>query len=174
MTAKKMTVHAKARKANPDSANRPKTRVAGSTKKNARMQPVLSAAQAKKAAAKKRTVLAAEVRNERNPMKIIHRLVFVAVAAILISSSVFTGCKKEPMERTAVEHQDDEKLAEHVKATFATSPSFKFPDVQVVAFKGTIQLSGFVVSDDQKQAAENLAKGVPGVQSVENRISLKH
>ncbi len=77
------------------------------------------------------------------------------------------------MDRTAAEHQDDEKLAEQVKATFATSSSFKFPDVQVAAFKGTVQLSGFVVSDDQKQAAENLAKSVPGVQSVEDKISLK-
>ena len=107
-------------------------------------------------------------------MKIIRRLVFVAIAAILISSSLFTGCNKEPVERTAAEHQDDDKLAEQVKATFATSASFKFPDVRVAAFKGTVQLSGFVVSDDQKQAVENLAKGVPGVQSVENKISLKH
>ena len=52
MPAKKMTVHAKARKANPDSANRPKTRVAGSTKKNTRMQPVLSDAKAKKTGAR--------------------------------------------------------------------------------------------------------------------------
>ena len=52
MPAKKMTVHAKARKANPDSANRPKTRVAGSTKKNTRMRPVLSDAKAKKAKAR--------------------------------------------------------------------------------------------------------------------------
>ncbi|MEO8043523.1 MAG: hypothetical protein ABI674_01340 [Spartobacteria bacterium] len=42
MPAKKMTVHAKARKATPDSANRPKTKVAGSTKKNTRLRPVLS------------------------------------------------------------------------------------------------------------------------------------
>lgn len=52
MPAKKMTVYAKARKANPDSANRPKTRVAGSVKKNTRMQPVLGDAKAKKAKAR--------------------------------------------------------------------------------------------------------------------------
>ncbi len=53
MPAKKMTVIAKARKAMPDSANRPKTKVAGSTKKNTRMQPVLSDQEAK--AARKKT-----------------------------------------------------------------------------------------------------------------------
>jgi osmotically-inducible protein OsmY len=34
-------------------------------------------------------------------------------------------------------------------------------------------LSGFVISNDQKQAAEDLAKSVPGVQAVENKISEK-
>lgn len=47
-----MTVHARAKKALPDSANRPKTKVVGSTKKNTRMRPVLSDAKAKAARAK--------------------------------------------------------------------------------------------------------------------------
>ncbi len=47
MATKKMIVIAKAREAMPDSANRPKMKVTGSTKKNARMQPVLSDTEAK-------------------------------------------------------------------------------------------------------------------------------
>lgn len=47
MPTKKMTVHATAKTALPDSVNRPKTRVAGSTKKNTRMQPVLDEKDAK-------------------------------------------------------------------------------------------------------------------------------
>lgn len=93
--------------------------------------------------------------------------------ALLLSSAALTGCKRDPIERTSAERQDDEKLTEQVKATFTNSPSFKFPDVQVASFKGTVQLSGFVLSDDQKKAAENLAKGVPGVVTVENKISQK-
>lgn len=96
-----------------------------------------------------------------------------AVAMILLAIPALTGCKREPVERTTAEQQDDHKLAQQVKAAFTTSSSFKFPDVQVAAFRGTVQLSGFVVSDDQKQAAGALAKGVPGVQAVENEISLK-
>ena len=53
MPAKKTTVHAIAKTALPDSANRPKTKVAGSTKKNTRMEPVLDGQQAK--AARKKT-----------------------------------------------------------------------------------------------------------------------
>ena len=96
-----------------------------------------------------------------------------ALAITTLSLPAFTGCQKAPVDRTAAEQQEDMKLAEKVKSTFATSSSFKFPDVQVAAFKGTVQLSGFVVSDDQKQAANALAKSVPGVQDVENEISLK-
>lgn len=98
----------------------------------------------------------------------------ITIAAAIVFSLTFTGCQKEPAtERTAAEQQEDQKLADQVRAAFANSPSFKFPDVQVVAFKGTVQLSGFVVSDDQKTDAESLAKSVPGAQSVENKISLK-
>lgn len=106
-------------------------------------------------------------------MKTIRLALFAAAASIWLSSSLLTGCQKQPVERTSAEQQDDQKLANEVKATFAISNSFKFPDVQVAVFKGTVQLSGFVVSDDQKTAAANLAKTVPGVGSVENRISIK-
>ena len=41
MPTKKMTVQAEAKTALPDSTNRPKTKVAGTTKKNTRMQPTL-------------------------------------------------------------------------------------------------------------------------------------
>lgn len=98
----------------------------------------------------------------------------MAIAATAILSVSLTSCQKEPVARTPAEQQDDQKLAEQVKAAFANSPSFRFPDVQVASFKGTVQLSGFVVSDDQKTAAESLAKSVAGVAAVENKISLKH
>jgi osmotically-inducible protein OsmY len=102
------------------------------------------------------------------------RMTFVAAAlAVLVSHLFLTGCGRESTERSTAEQQEDQKLAEQVKATFATSSSFKFPDVQVAAFRKTVQLSGFVISDDQKKAAEDLAKSVPGVQAVENKISEK-
>ncbi len=106
-------------------------------------------------------------------MKTIRLALLAAVTSVALSSAMLTGCQKETAERTSAEQQDDQKLADQVKAAFASSSSFKFPDVQVAAFKGTVQLSGFVVSDDQKTAAENLAKTVSGVGPVENKISIK-
>ena len=55
--------------------------------------------------------------------------------------------------RTATEEQIDQPLTEVVKAAFGTSPSIKFPDIQVEA-----------LAMKKKFLA---AKGVPGVVRVE-------
>ena len=109
-------------------------------------------------------------------MKIIplHCIVAVTTVGLLCLSAGVTGCKREPLVRTDTEKQIDHDLAGQVKTAFGNSPAFKFPDVQVAAFKGKVQLSGFVVSEDQKRSAESIAKGVSGVVEVENNISLKH
>ena len=106
-------------------------------------------------------------------MKTIRLAWLASVASVALACASLTGCQKETTERTSAEQQNDQKLADQVKATFGSSNSFKFPDVEVAVFKGTVQLSGFVVSEDQKTAAEKLAKTVPGVSSVENKISIK-
>jgi osmotically-inducible protein OsmY len=101
-------------------------------------------------------------------------LTTLVVGAILSGSTALTsGCKPAPPERTATERSVDEKISEAVKAALGNSASFKFPDVQVASFNGKVQLSGFVLSADQKKSAEAITKGVPGVVSVENKISLK-
>lgn len=84
-----------------------------------------------------------------------------------------SGCKPAPVERTATERSVDENISEAVKAALENSSSFKFPDVQVTSFNGKVQLSGFVFGEDQKTSAEVITKGVPGVVSVENKISVK-
>ncbi|MHB1307654.1 MAG: BON domain-containing protein [Limisphaerales bacterium] len=106
-------------------------------------------------------------------MKTSRTLMALMTAGMLCGSLGLTGCKPETIQRTGTEEQIDQQLAEQVKDAFENSPAFKFPDVQVGSFKGTIQLSGFVQSDDQKSAAATIAKGIPGVVEVENKISLK-
>lgn len=112
-------------------------------------------------------------RSSNQLMRTTRRVVIAGAVVIFLATTAFIACKREPVARTPAEQQQDEKLVQEVKASFNSSPSFKFPDVQVAAYKGTVQLSGFVVSEDQKRSAENLAKSVPGVSTVENGISLK-
>jgi hyperosmotically inducible protein len=107
------------------------------------------------------------------PMKTNYILMTIT-AGIMFLCAGLTACKEKTPPRTVTEEQNDQKLAEAVKAAFEKSPAFKFPDVQVVAFNGNVQLSGFVLVDEQKSSAESIAKGVSGVVEVENSIELKH
>jgi len=107
-------------------------------------------------------------------MKTIRLFMGVTTVGLLCLSAGMIGCEREPVARTGTEQQVDLALTEQVKTAFGNSPAFKFPDVQVVAFKGKVQLSGFVVSEDQKRSAESIAEDVAGVVAVENNISLKH
>lgn len=84
-----------------------------------------------------------------------------------------SGCTPPPVARTTNERSVDEEISADVKSALDGSASFKFPDVQVLSFNGTVQLSGFVVSAAQKASAEIIAQQVPGVVRVENKISLK-
>ncbi len=106
-------------------------------------------------------------------MKTYSSFLVAALLAVLTFSGGLAGCGREPIERSGAELQVDEQLVELVMTAFGQSPAFKFPDVRVAAFKGKVQLSGFVQSDDQREAAGNIAKAIRGVTAVENSIALK-
>ena len=55
---------------------------------------------------------------------------------------------------------------------FLKEPGLKSSEINVETFKGTVQLSGFVKSDDEKTKAGNVARNIKGVQSVKNDIRL--
>lgn len=98
----------------------------------------------------------------------------VPIALFLAPAPLLVSCKPAaPTERSAAETATDQALAERVYAALSASPSFKYPDVKVTAYRGTVQLSGFVLSNDQKKSAEDAAKAVTGVNGVENKISLR-
>ena len=67
---------------------------------------------------------------------------------------------------------DDRNVNSRVADALSDSPVYKFPHVRVSTFNGVVQLSGFVVKDEQKMEAAELARRVPGVIEVINNISL--
>jgi hyperosmotically inducible protein len=75
-------------------------------------------------------------------------------------------------QRTAGEELDDKTLTAKVKSALEAD-SVKYPDVQVAAYKGVIQLSGFVDTGDHKSRASDVAKNIVGVRKVENSITVK-
>jgi hyperosmotically inducible periplasmic protein len=90
----------------------------------------------------------------------------------------FVGCASDDEggnrnERTVGRYLDDKVLVQRVKSALRDNDVYKFEDVKVNTFEGTVQLTGFVDTAEQKRRAEEVARGVRGVANVENQISLK-
>jgi hypothetical protein len=87
-----------------------------------------------------------------------------------------TGCswqkEKEAKEtgRTTAQVSTDNSISDRVSDQLKTAPIYKYPDVHVNAFNGTVQLSGFVHNQGQKEEATHIAQSVPGVNGVHNDL----
>jgi osmotically-inducible protein OsmY len=84
-----------------------------------------------------------------------------------------TGCAGNRYEQSTGERIDDHGTSSRVKAALGEDTQYKYGRVNVETFKGTVQLSGFVNSRDQKNRAGDLAGKVAGVKEVVNNITVK-
>jgi len=75
--------------------------------------------------------------------------------------------------RTASEYENDHGITHRVEHALKTAPIYKFPEVNVSTFQGTVQLSGFVATEDQKRNAQQITQTTPGVTQVMNNIAVK-
>jgi osmotically-inducible protein OsmY len=101
----------------------------------------------------------------------------LGIGVCLAATSVLTGCNNDQPSTTsqtaAGQYVDDKTLMARVHSALSDNPDYKFDGVDVNVSAGTVQLSGFVNTDDQKTKAAEIAKGVAGVKDVENKITLK-
>lgn len=68
---------------------------------------------------------------------------------------------------------DDGIVTAKVKSALLSYPEIKSFDIAVVTRKGEVQLSGFVDNQAQINKAIDLARGVEGVKSINNEMSIK-
>ncbi len=92
-------------------------------------------------------------------------------AAVLLATSV--GCASTPNREGTGEYVDDAVITTKTKAAILKEPSLKSAEINVETFKGTVQLSGFVSSQDNINKAVEVARSVGGVKSVKNDMRLK-
>jgi len=97
----------------------------------------------------------------------------VCAGLSLAAVTTFTGCAGDQYDRSTGQYIDDKSLTLRVHDALADNPEYKFSDVTVNVFRGTVQLSGFVNNSDQKTKAGEIAKGVQGGKDVQNNISVK-
>jgi hyperosmotically inducible periplasmic protein len=75
-------------------------------------------------------------------------------------------------QKSAGEMIDDGSIAASIKAGLLDNKSTSAMQINVESYKGTVQLSGFVESQAEKDAAGKVAAGVDGVKRVINSLGL--
>lgn len=113
-------------------------------------------------------------------MKAHHTQLILSITLISALSLFVTGCNRQqetstpPAPSTTVGTKiDDSVVTTRVKSTLLADPAIKSFDIAVVTRKGEVQLSGFVDNQTQIDRAIDIARGVEGVQSVINKMSVK-
>jgi osmotically-inducible protein OsmY len=84
-----------------------------------------------------------------------------------------TGCAGVHHNQSTDQRVEDSRTAERVREALTAGADYKYDGVKVVALNGVAQLSGFVNTSVQKNAAGEVASKVVGVQSVENTLTVK-
>jgi len=80
---------------------------------------------------------------------------------------------KEQGAKSIGASDNDKSLTAIVKNALDNNPDYRYEEVNVAVLQGTVQLSGFVNTADQKSRAGGLARTVPGVRDVLNNITVK-
>lgn len=93
------------------------------------------------------------------------------IAALMLTTVV--GCASTNKQESTGQYVDDTVITTAVKAAIFNEPSLKVAEINVETFKGAVQLSGFVRSQDNIATAINVTRGVNGVKSVKNDMRLK-
>jgi len=96
----------------------------------------------------------------------------IKIVAIMLIA-VFLGCASTPTRESTGEYIDDSTITTKVKAAIFSDPSQKVFQINVETFKGEVQLSGSVDSDQIVNKAGEVARGVGGVKSVKNDLIVK-
>ena len=98
---------------------------------------------------------------------VIHCLVLLMLIA------TFAACAPTRTHESTGEYVDDSVITTKVKSLLAADDFLKSFQIGVETFKGIVQLSGFVNSQEAINKAVQIASSVKGVQSVKNALIVK-
>ncbi len=101
----------------------------------------------------------------------LHRIVKLLICIGLIT--LFTGCAATQKQESTGQYVDDSVITTKVKSAIFDEPSLKVFQINVKTYKGVVQLSGFVDSQQSAKKAGEVAGSVTGVVSVQNDLNVK-
>ena len=93
------------------------------------------------------------------------------ISLVLVIS--VTGCAGGKKMESTGEYFDDMAITTKVKAYILDNSKLNLMQINVETFKGVVQLSGFVDSNDIAAKAAEVAKTVKGVKKVNNSLVVK-
>ena len=101
------------------------------------------------------------------------RNIVIHCLVLLMLIATFVACASTPKQESTGEYVDDSVITTKVKSLLAADDFLKSFKIGVETFKGTVQLSGFVASQNAVNKAGEIARSVKGVTSVKNDLVVK-
>jgi len=100
------------------------------------------------------------------------RAIQAFVVAVALASGI-AGCAVTRGQESAGEYVDDATITTRVKTRYAKDPTVSAMHIKVDTDQGVVSLRGPAKSEAERAQAEKLAASVPGVKSVQNRITVE-
>lgn len=104
-------------------------------------------------------------------MKPMHKL--LSVVFVAFSLLTVAACSATPTHEGTGEYIDDSVISTKVKAAILNEPTLKVAEINIETFKGVVQLSGFVSSQESMKKAVQVTQAVKGVKTVKNDMRVK-
>lgn len=102
-----------------------------------------------------------------------NRPLTVIAAALAITLTTAAGCAVSRGQQTAGAYVDDAAITASVKARMLDDAKVAGTSITVETLNGTVMLSGFARSAEEKATAETIARKVDGVRNVKNQITVR-
>ena len=99
--------------------------------------------------------------------------IVIRFLVILMMIAAFVACASTPQKSSTGEVVDDSVITTKIKTQLASDDFLKSFQISVESRKGIVQLSGFVDSQNAKDKAGQIARGVDGVKSIRNYLVVK-
>jgi hyperosmotically inducible protein len=102
-------------------------------------------------------------------------LIRTTIAAAVATAALFTlpGCAVSRGQSSVGEYIDDATITTQVKARMVENKAVDAAAISVETLNGTVLLSGFAKSSEEKATAESIARKVSGVKLVKNEIVVR-
>ena len=101
------------------------------------------------------------------------RNIVIRYFVLLALIAFVAACASTRTQESTGEYVDDSVITTKVKSLLAGDDFFKSFQISVETYKGIVQLSGFVNSQEAVDKAGQIARSVNGVKSVKNDLIVK-